>query len=127
MTIATTADISPDRDTVSRGLTFLLAVSCGLIAANIYYAQPLIGPISASLGLSAGAAGLIVTMTQIGYGAGLLLIVPLGDLFENRRLVLAVIGVGALALLGAGLATHPLPFLAAALGIGFGSVAVQIL
>jgi hypothetical protein len=77
MTITTTADIAPDRDKVSRGLTFLLAVSCGLIAANIYYAQPLIGPISAALGLSLHAAELIVTMTQIGYGAGLLLIVSL--------------------------------------------------
>src|SRR5882757_188235 len=127
MTIATTADISPDRDTVSRGLTFLLAVSCGLIAANIYYAQPLIGPISAALGLPLHAAGLIVTMTQIGYGAGLLLIVPLGDLTENRRLICIAIGVGAFALLGAACSTHALPFLVAALFIGLGSVAVQII
>ena len=66
-------------------------------------------------------------MGQLGYGAGLLLIVPLGDLIENRRLVLMVIGLGALALLGAALSTSPLQFLAAALFIGFGSVAVQIL
>src|SRR5260370_18861010 len=121
------ADISPDRDTVSRGLTFLLAVSCGLIAANIYYAQPLIGPISAALGLPLHAAGVIVTMTQIGYGAGLLLIVPLGDLTENRRLICVTIGVGAFALLGAACSTHALPFLIAALFIGLGSVAVQII
>ncbi len=49
----------------------MLAASCGLIVANIYYAQPLIGPIAASLGLAPHAAGLIVTMTQIGYAAGL--------------------------------------------------------
>lgn len=61
-------------------LTLLLAAACGLIAANIYYAQPLVGPISGSLGLSPQAAGLVVTMTQLGYGAGLLLVVPLGDL-----------------------------------------------
>jgi len=127
MTIVAAAADAPTEDRVSRGMTFLLAAACGLIVANIYYAQPLVGPISASLGLSAGAAGLIVTMTQIGYGAGLLLIVPLGDLFENRRLVLSVIGIGALALLGAALSTHPLPFLVASLFIGFGSVAVQIL
>ena len=125
--ITTTADIPPDQDTVPRGLTFLLALACGLIAANIYYAQPLIGPISAALGLSLHAAGLIVTMTQIGYGAGLLLIVPLGDLTENRRLICAGIGVGALALLGAACSTHALPFLTAALFIGLGSVAVQII
>jgi predicted MFS family arabinose efflux permease len=123
--ITTTAEIPPDHDTVSRGLTFLLALACGLIAANIYYAQPLIGPISAALGLSLHAAGLIVTMTQIGYGAGLLLIVPLGDLIENRRLICAEIGIAGLALLAAACSTHALPFLIAALFIGLGSVAVQ--
>jgi predicted MFS family arabinose efflux permease len=70
---------------------------------------------------------LIVTMGQLGYGAGLLLIVPLGDLIENRRLVLMVISLGVLALLGAALSTSPVQFLSAALLIGFGSVAVQIL
>jgi len=64
-------------------LSLLLALACGLIVANIYYAQPLVGPISASIGLSPQAAGLIVTMTQIGYGVGLLFVVPLGDLFES--------------------------------------------
>ncbi len=108
-------------------LTLLLAVACGLIAANVYYAQPLVGPISASLGLSPQAAGLIVTMTQIGYGAGLLLVVPLGDLFENRRLVLVILCVATLALVGAAVSTHAATFLAAALLIGVGSVAVQVL
>lgn len=112
---------------VSNWITILLAVSCGLIVANIYYAQPLVGPISAELGLSPRSAGLIVTMAQLGYGAGLLLIVPLGDLIENRRLVLSVMAVGALALFGAALSTHAVSFLGAALLIGLGSVAVQIL
>src|ERR1700753_4157002 len=79
----------------------LMAVACGMIAANLYYAQPLIGLISADLGMTPAAAGLIVTMTQIGYGAGLLLLVPLGDLIENRKLVLCVMAVGTLALIGA--------------------------
>ncbi len=112
---------------VPRGMTLLLAASCGLIAANIYYAQPLAGPISASLGLSHAGAGLIVTMTQLGYGAGLLFIVPLGDLVENRRLILGVTALATLALLGAALAPGAGVFLAAALLIGLGSVAVQIL
>jgi predicted MFS family arabinose efflux permease len=118
---------TPEQQAVSPWLTFLLAVACGLIAANIYYAQPLAGPISAALGLSAGATGLIVTLTQIGYGLGLLLIVPLGDLIENRRLTLVLLAIATLALLGAGLSTHPLPFLLSALGIGIGTVAVQVL
>ena len=127
MTTAATLDNPPGQRTVSARLTVLLAAACGLIAANVYYAQPLAGPIGAALGLSPAATGLIVTLTQIGYGAGLLLIVPLGDLVENRRLVLTMIGVATLALLGAALSTQPLPFLASALLIGLGSVAVQVL
>ncbi len=127
MSTTTPADRPLDGETVPQLITFVLAAAAGLVVANIYYAQPLVGPISASLGLSVEAAGLIVTMTQIGYVAGLLLIVPLGDLVENRKLVLCAIGVGALALFGAALSTQPLPFLFAALLIGVGSVAVQIL
>lgn len=112
---------------LSGWMTLLLATACGLIAANLYYAQPLIGPISASLGLSPQAAGLIVTTTHIGYGAGLLLVAPLGDLFENRRLILVLLCVAMLALIGTTLSTHTATFLAAALLLGIGSVAVQVL
>jgi predicted MFS family arabinose efflux permease len=119
-------DLAKER-TVSPWLTFLLASACGLIAANIYYAQPLAGPIAASLDMSPEATGLIVTLTQIGFTAGLLLIVPLGDLVENRRLVLATIGIATLGLLGAALSPQALPFLASALFIGLGSVAVPVL
>jgi len=113
--------------TIPAWLTLLLACACGLIAANIYYAQPLVGPISRSLDLSPTVAGLVVTLTQIGFGAGLLLIVPLSDLIENRRLVLVLLGIAAAASLGAALSVHPLPYLIAAFFIGIGSVAVQIL
>lgn len=113
--------------TISSWMTFLLAAACGLIVANIYYAQPLIGPIGAELGLPPHAAGLIVTMAQIGYGVGLLFIVPLGDLMENRRLVLGILAVATLALLGAAISTQPAAFLAAMLFVGLGSVAVQTL
>ena len=112
---------------INTWMTFLLAVSCGLIVANLYYAQPLVGPISQALGLDPKASGLIVTLTQIGYGVGLLLIVPLGDLIENRRLILGTMVLGTVALVGAATASTPLLFLIAAFCIGVGSVAVQIL
>jgi len=105
----------------------LLAAACGIIVANIYYAQPLAGPIGQALGLDVSATGLIVTLTQIGYGLGLLFIVPLGDLVETRRLVLAAIALSAVALLLAATSTHPLPFLMASLLIGIGSTAVQVI
>ena len=108
-------------------MTPLLAAACGLIVANIYYVQPLAGPISHALGLPPAAAGLIVTMTQAGYGLGLLLIVPLGDLIENRALIRTMVLLAAAALALAGIAGQALPFLACALAVGLGSVAVQIL
>ena len=117
----------PDEPTLSPRLTALFAAACGFIVANIYYAQPLIAPIAAELGLPPRSAGLIVTLTQLGYGAGLLLIVPLADLVENRRLTLAAIALAALGLVGAGLLRGPAAFLACSLLIGFGSVAVQVL
>lgn len=112
---------------LSAGLTFVMAAACGLIAANLYYAQPLAGPIAEAIGLPLNASGLIVTLTQVGYGLGLFFLVPLGDLVENRKLILIMIGVVTAALIAAGLATTPLPFLAASLAIGLGAVAVQMI
>jgi predicted MFS family arabinose efflux permease len=108
-------------------LMLLVAASCGLIVANIYYAQPLVGLISQAVGLRPEAAGLIVTLTQIGYGAGLLFVVPMGDLFENRRLVLCLLGLLTVALVAAATVARPAAFLACSLMIGFTAVAVQVL
>ncbi len=108
-------------------IPLLLAVACGMIVANLYYAQPLVGPIARALQLSPEIAGLIVTLIQIGYCAGLLLLVPLGDIVENRKLVLTLIGGCAVALTAAALATHASVFLIAGCAIGLCSVAVQVL
>jgi predicted MFS family arabinose efflux permease len=112
---------------VSLGMTTLLAVACGLTAANIYYAQPLIGLIAPAVGLGDATASLIVTFTQIGYCIGLVLVVPLGDLLENRALVFWALCACGSALLAAAFAPSAAPFLAAALFIGVTSVAAQIL
>lgn len=115
------------RHSPAAGLVTVLAAATGLVAANIYYAQPLAGPIGDAIGMPPGAAGLIVTLTQAGYGIGLLMIVPLGDLVENRTLTLVLIAIAVLGLLGAAAASHPLPFLLSSALIGLGLVAVQVL
>ncbi|MGF6180261.1 putative MFS family arabinose efflux permease [Massilia sp. UYP32] len=120
MTINTEARISSD-------MTLLLAAAAGIIVANLYYAQPLVGPIGAALGMPPGAAGLIVTLTQIGYCLGLLFIVPLGDLLENRRLIVSgLVATGAALALAANAGTA-WQFLLAALAIGLGAVVAQVL
>jgi predicted MFS family arabinose efflux permease len=105
----------------------LLAFAAGLIVASLYYAQTLVGPISAATGLSPEAAGLIVTLTQVGYALGLLFIVPLGDLLENRKLVFVLLLATAVMLAAAAFSTSAVLFLATSLGIGLGSVAAQVL
>ncbi|WP_254926724.1 MFS transporter [Janthinobacterium sp. PC23-8] len=119
--------MASDLPDISSGMVLLLAIASGLIVANLYYAQTLVGPISASTGLSPKAAGLIVTLTQIGYTLGLLFVVPLADLLENRRLIITGLVVTAAALVVAALGTSPVVLLAAALAIGLGSVAAQVL
>ncbi len=109
------------------GLTVVFAVACGLCVANIYYAQPLIGPISQTLQLHAGLAGLIMTLTQLGYGAGLLLLVPLADVVENRRLIVGALGGAVLGLVGIALSNSAFTFLAASFVVGLCAVAAQVL
>ena len=117
----------PEEKDISPGMVMLLATATGLIVASLYYAQTLVGPISASTGLSAEAAGLIVTLTQIGYCIGLLFIVPLGDLLENRRLIVTGLLFTSAMLVMAAFSSSAWMFLTAALGIGLGSVAAQII
>ncbi|WP_419876432.1 MFS transporter [Candidatus Pristimantibacillus sp. PTI5] len=112
---------------ISSWMMVLLAAACGLIAANLYYAQTLVGPIRDAIDLPSTAAGLIVTVTQIGYVIGLLLIVPLSDVIENRRLTVFMLTVAIAALLTAAFAPNAPLFLIASLFIGIGSVVAQIL
>ena len=112
---------------LSTGLTLLFAVACGLCVANIYFAQPLIGPIAATLQMHAGLAGLIMTLTQLGYGAGLLFLVPLADVVENRRLILAAMAGAVAGLVGIALSNSAATFLAASFLVGTCAVAAQVL
>ncbi|NBF01400.1 MFS transporter [Pseudomonas sp. Fl5BN2] len=113
--------------TMTRGMVALFAFCCGAIVANIYYAQPIIELIAPDLGLSSSLASLIVSLTQIGYALGLFFLVPLGDLLENRRLMIITTLVAIASLLGAAFTQQPNAFLLVSLLIGFSSVSVQIL
>jgi predicted MFS family arabinose efflux permease len=76
----------------------LFAVASGTAVANLYYAQPLIGPIGADLHVASATASLLLFCTQLGYAAGILLFVPLGDVRDRRRLVPVMMGIASLAL-----------------------------
>ncbi|WP_346098655.1 MFS transporter [Pseudomonas veronii] len=113
--------------TMTRGMVMLFAFCCGAIVANIYYAQPIIELIAPDIGLTPAMASLIVSLTQIGYALGLFFLVPLGDLLENRKLMIATTAVAIASLLGAAVTEQPNLFLLVSLLIGFSSVSVQIL
>ncbi|MEG3159175.1 MFS transporter [Sphingomonas sp. LB2R24] len=108
-------------------LTTVFAVACGMMVANLYYAQALIGEIAPALGLHGSTAGLIVTLTQLGYGAGLLLIVSLADLVENRRLILMMVAGTTVGLIGVVFSTGAMSFLLFSFVTGFCSVGAQIM
>lgn len=75
---------------LSTWLILLMATTTGLVVASNYYAQPLLHTISDQLGLSYARAGIIVTVAQASYALGLILLVPLGDLVERRRLIVTM-------------------------------------
>ena len=108
-------------------LTLLFAVAVGVIVLPLYAAQPLISSIAASFDLSSGTMGLTATMPMVGYAAGLLLLVPLSDLLETRRLILTTLSAGAVALAAAALAPSSLFFLLAAFALGASASAIQML
>jgi len=77
-----------------------MAITCGLVVANIYYNQPLLAAIGRTFHLSDSSASLVATATQVGYTLGMLFVVPLGDMLERKRLMLLMLlgAAGCLAL-----------------------------
>lgn len=114
-------------DGLSHSMIALFAVACGLAVASLYYPQPLLHTIARDLHTGSATAGLIVTLSQLGYAAGLALVVPVGDITSRRRLVPAVLLLSAAALGTSAAATGISMLIALAFFIGVGSVAAQIL
>jgi hypothetical protein len=83
---------------LSPGLVRLMAVTCAVTVANLYYAQPLLHSIGDSLHVSQGSAALLVTLGQLGYAAGLLFIVPAGDIMRRRPLLTGLLAFCAVTL-----------------------------
>lgn len=106
-------------------LVLLLATGAGLAVASIYYSQPMLGVLGADIGASTRAVGFMPTLTQLGYALGILLLAPLGDRFDRRRIILAKAAVLCAALLLAGAAPGIGWLLVASLAIGLSASMAQ--
>ncbi|MFL6627882.1 MAG: MFS transporter [Burkholderiaceae bacterium] len=106
-------------------LVGLLAAGAGLSVAALYYSQPMLGELQADLGASARTVGLVPTLTQLGYAAGIFLLAPLGDRYDRRRIILAKAAALVAALLLAGAAPAMPLLLVASLAIGLAATMAQ--
>ncbi|MDI2075767.1 MULTISPECIES: MFS transporter [Bradyrhizobium] len=108
-------------------MALLFALTCGLSVANIYFAQPLLDAMAQDFGIAPAAIGMVMTITQVGYAFGLILIVPLGDLWDRRRLIVGQTTLSAIALLIVATASHAAVLLAGMALVGMLAVVIQVL
>lgn len=117
---------SPTERSLPRSLVALLAVTCGISVANVYYAHPLLDTIAGSFGISPASMGIVVTVTQVGYALGLFALVPLGDILNPRRLITTQMLLAIVALVVVATASSRLVLLPAMGVMGLLAVVVQV-
>ncbi|MBK5344870.1 MFS transporter [Pseudomonas sp. TH49] len=108
-------------------VVLLFAIACGLAVGNVYYAQPLLDAMAEAFAMSPATIGIVITLTQIGYGIGLVLLVPLGDLLNRRRLIVTQTLLSAAALLMIALAPSSVWLLLGMTLTGLLAVVTQVL
>ncbi|WP_166224108.1 MFS transporter [Pseudomonas atagonensis] len=112
---------------LNSAVVLLFAVACGLAVGNVYYAQPLLDTMAEAFAMSPASIGIVITLTQIGYGVGLVLLVPLGDLLNRRRLIVTQTLLSACALLMIALAPDSVWLLLGMTLTGLLAVVTQVL
>src|SRR6266567_6687443 len=83
--------LSNESPGVDRRLIWLMAATCGLSEANLIYMQPLLAAMGRSFAASVNLMGIAATLGPLGYAVGLLLIVPLGEMYNQRKLVVLLL------------------------------------
>ncbi|WP_327173527.1 MFS transporter [Streptomyces sp. NBC_01336] len=111
----------------SRGVVILFAVACGTAVANVYFAQPLLVTVGHDLAMSPALVGSVVTLTHVGYGLGLFFLVPLGDVADRRRLIVAQLLLLVVALAAVATARTAAILLVGMAGMGLLAVVTQTL
>jgi predicted MFS family arabinose efflux permease len=109
------------------GTLAVIAVACALTVANVYINQPLLAAIAREFAVSEREAGLVATASQVGYGIGILFVVPLGDIAPVRRLIGILLAATGAALAAAAFAPGIAALSLFSLCIGAATVVPQIL
>ena len=112
---------------ITPALLRLFALAAGVAVGNITIAQPLLDELAGAFSISSAGAGVIITVTQVGYGLGLVLLVPLGDTVDRRRLVVTLMQLSAVALAVIATAPSTPVLLAGMAALGFLAVMTQVL
>ncbi|MGO4786160.1 MFS transporter [Paenibacillus sp. 2KB_20] len=110
---------------LTRYVTLLFAIACGMSVANIYFAQPLLDELSNEFNMDYSIIGILITVTQIFYALGLLLLVPLGDLLNQRRLIIGQMAISMAALVIVGTASSGTMLFAGLALVGLLAVVTQ--
>jgi predicted MFS family arabinose efflux permease len=118
---------SSSPDILTPGLVRLMAAGAGLCVASNYFAQPLLALFAQQFHITPAHAALLVTVTQLGYIAGLIFLVPLGDLVERRRLLVTCTALNTVLLAAMGFAPTFPALMAISVLLGTSTVAAQIL
>ncbi len=119
-------DLLKENGGIPRGMLLMMATMAGVTVANCYYNQPLLELISSELRVSHANANLITVVTQIGYALGLCLIIPMGDLFSRRRIIIVNMLTAALMTALIAVATNVYVIWGASLLLGASSVIPQL-
>jgi hypothetical protein len=112
---------------MTRGVTLLFAVAGAVAVWNLYWAQPLLAKIAGAFAVSLAATGTLITVTQLGYALGVLLLVPLGDSLNRRRFIPLGMGASAVALSLTAFAPSYTALLCGLAAVGLTSLAGQLL
>ncbi|AVT16683.1 MFS transporter, partial [Paracidovorax avenae] len=110
---------------VPAALVLLLATTAGVSVASLYYSQPMLGVLGPDIHADGRSVGFVPTLTQLGYALGILLLAPLGDRYDRRRIILAKAALLAAALLASAMAPGIAALLAASLAIGLSATLAQ--
>ncbi|MEV5114374.1 MFS transporter [Peribacillus frigoritolerans] len=113
--------------TMTRYMALLFATACGMAVANIYYAQPLLDSLATEFGIAHSSIGIVITITQLCYALGLLLLVPLGDLLNRRRLIIGQMLLSVLSLIVVGIAPIITVLFTGLAAVGLLAVVTQVL